>query len=214
VAFDYRYIDSGLKFVMRDGSLMSIEQMAAATEAGTVELTDARYIAIFAEELQNEDSCFAFSIDDMVNRNYVSAQWGLSGTLVTTIPANGNVVGADYYYDGLGACRAIRQWAEDNGKSKQLICDTVLNEDYTIGGEAHEQFIGSIGQWNVLWNNRTLIDEMLLMVRPDTKYLLSTYTTQKWSSAQYNANGAWVWGTSASNIAKGSGCVVVPFFAY
>jgi hypothetical protein len=151
----------------------------------------------------------------MVTRNFPSGAWGLRGTAITTIPLNGNVATAQYYYDGLGACRAVAQWCDDNGHGRgDVLPSASLDETYEIAGTVHAQFLGSIGQLAVLWNNRFEIDDMLTMVRPNATHLLSTFTSNKWSCTQDDAGYAWSWVAAASSNIKYSICAVVPFFAY
>jgi hypothetical protein len=71
-----------------------------------------------------------------------------------------------------------------------------------------------MGQLAVLWNNRFEIDDMLTMVRPNATHLLSTFTSNKWSCSQTDANVAWYWAAAASDNFKSSLYAVVPFFAY
>ena len=194
---------------------MTRVEFAAALDAGTVSMEDATHILVATSELIGADGCFAFNIDAMVTRNFPSGTWGLRGTVITTIPLNGNVATAQYYYDGLGACKAVAQWCDDNGHGRgDVLPSASLNETHEIAGTVHAQFLGSIGPLAVLWNNRFEIDDMLTMVRPNATYLLSTFTGSKWSCTQADASYAWYWAAAAINNLKNSGYAVVPFFAF
>jgi hypothetical protein len=215
VGYELRYYNVGLFYVLSDGREMTRVEFAAALDAGTVSMEDATHILVATSELIGAAGCFAFNIDAMVTRNFPSGAWGLRGTAITTIPLNGNVATAQYYYDGLGACRAVAQWCDDNGHGRgDVLPSASLDETYEIAGTVHAQFLGSMGQLAVLWNNRFEIDDMLTMVRPNATHLLSTFTSNKWSCTQGGADRAWVWAAAASSSIKSDSYAVVPFFAY
>ena len=109
----------------------------------------------------------------------------------------------------------MAQWCDDNNHGRgDVLPSASLDETYEIAGTVHAQFLGSIGQLAVLWNNRFEIDDMLTMVRPNATYLLSTFTGGKWSSTQNGAITAWNWAAAASNGSKDNYYAVVPFFAF
>ena len=201
--------------MLSDGTQVSSEDFSDGLDDETYPENDARYILIATPGLIEAGGSFAFEIDAMANRSYPSKAWGGYNVLITTIPTNGNSAGSQYYLDGLGACRAVKTFAEGRSESLQTYLPSeVLDETYEIAGRLHPKFLGSIGQWNVLWLNRFSVDDMLRLARPSGSYILSTYTTNKWTSTQSNALNAYNWNAAADLFSKCSSYVVVPFFAF
>ena len=85
---------------------------------------------------------------------------------------------------------------------------------YELAGATLQGFLGGIGQWAELWANVSEVDDILTYTRPNGSYLMSTWTTQKWTSTQYTAAISWYWGAAAANYLKNDSYVVLPFFAY
>jgi hypothetical protein len=131
------------------------------------------------------------------------------------IPLNGNNASQDYYYDGRTASALI----QDEGDRRNIntpAVDEALARTFTLGsGGTLKGFLGSVGQWAILWENRFLVDNILTTTRPSAAYNFSTFHTNKWTSTQSGANSAWYWTTSANYGGLKSGSyVVVPFFAF
>lgn len=220
--FIYRVFVSGVFVVDTDGDEYSLEDFEKAVTAGTRTNEDARLIKISTDTLQSQPdgSCtFAVEIDVLRNRSASSKQWSPNTSYTfTSVPANGNSTSARFYYDGQRASALIQQEGDqqqvetpaiDWAMSKTVVLREGMDDEITLHG-----FLGSIGQWAALWAAKDMVDDILLSVRPTGSYLMSTYTTSKWSSTQDSAGSAWEWGSSASNGFKYRGNAVVPFFAY
>jgi len=213
VEYTYKAYDSGLKVVDREGNEYTTEQFAAAIEAGTKAPNDAYLVKVATDALVSGSGCFAVRIDDIVNRGG-GATWSGNNTLFNDIPANGNNSGNALYYNGLRASELIQAEGDTRNISTPAV-DACLSQSITFGSVEHKGFLGAIGQWSVLWANRTAVDAIIALTRPNATNSLSNYTTQKWTSTQYSANYAWRWASSADNYtSKTFSYAVVPFFAY
>jgi hypothetical protein len=146
-----------------------------------------------------------------------NATWNPDNVLFNSIPVNGNSASQPYYYDGMTASGLIQKEGDERGLQTPAV-DKCLAMTQTIGEGENEQtlkgFLGSVGQWNILWANRVEIDNILTSTRPEGTYLLSTLTTYKWTSTQNSASGAWSWTRVADNNGKTNSYTVVPFFAF
>ena len=216
IQLTYREFSTGLWAVDGNGREYTAEQLDRGIDDGTIDPDNILYVKVATDALVSANGCFLVRIGDVTNpsRTATGLTWGAS-TLLEDIPANGNSVGAQYYYDGLGACRAIKAECEERGISNVAV-KNCLAQSITVGEDTLQGFLGSVGQWAVLWANRTAFDELLSIARPGlpAARMLSTFTQNKWTSTQYNAYSAWCWATSASNSNKSNGYAVLPFFAY
>lgn len=213
IQFEYEHYDTGLRIVCTDGVEYTMEDFADAVDAGTRDISEATVILVKTDELITEGGIFGFEIDSMAHRRYGTQQWCTQNTQFNNIPLNGNTPSAQYYYDGLGATRAIVQEGIDRSLSTPA-ATLCLSAKITLGSVEHQGFLGSVGQWTILWENRLAVDAILDLVRPETTYRLSNYTANKWTSTQYYANNAWGWTSSANTNNKNSSYYVVPFFAF
>ena len=213
--FIYKTYNSGLFIVPADGTEYRLDEWEAAVDGGTRQNSEALYIKVATSTLASKGGTFCVEIDTIRERSYgATKQWCTSNVEFKSIPLNGNSSSASYYYDGLTASRLIKAEAVERGLSVPAF-DVALGETRSIGSETAAGFIGSVGQWSQLWGNRSEIDDILLSVRPNGTYLLSTLTTNKWTCTQANADRAYCWGTAAgSGYGKSNSCVVLPFFAY
>ena len=212
--FIYRTYDSGLFVVASDGAEYALNDWETAVAGGTRQNSEAKLIKVATAALIQAGGVFYFDIDDMRNKNYEKKTWESQNILLSSIPQNGNSASSNYYYDGYTASTKIQEECTERG----LQCAATshcLEQQYTgISGATLKGFLGSIGQWQVMWSARIEIDEILQSVRPNGTYLLSGFTDQKWSSTQYSADFAWNWASAADYTSKSRSYFVVPFFAY
>ena len=219
VTFVYRSYESGLTIIASDGAEFTLGEWEAAVEAGTRQNSEAMLIKVSTGQLAAAGGVFCLDIDMVRGRTQGSNRaWASQNVQFNSVPLNGNSTSAAYYYDGLSASRLIQQEGDERSIDT-LAADQCLAMSRTIAAGTESEltlpgFLGSVGQWNELWKNVAEIDDILLSTRPNGTYLMSTWTTSKWTCTQGNANAAYCWGTAASNLTKANSCVVLPFFAY
>ena len=218
VLFIYRNAITGIFVVHENGSEYNILEWEDAVSAGTVTNSQAKLIKVATNQLADNDGIFAVLIDHLRERTYgANAAWNPDNVQFNSIPLNGNSASQPYYYDGMTASVLIQKEGDERGLQTPAV-DKCLAMTQTIGEGENEQtlkgFLGSVGQWNILWGNRVEIDNILTSTRPEGTYLLSTLTTNKWTSTQHSAFNAWHWTTAADVGDKGSSFTVVPFFAF
>lgn len=219
VTYIFRSANTGLFVVASDGDEYTLPEWEDSVEAGTRENSEAKLIKVSTNALVQAGGIFAVSIDHLRSRSYGANQaWSPSGVRFTSIPLNGNSASASYYYDGLTASRLIQQEGDERSIETPA-ADKCLALNFKLADGTEDElvlpgFLGSVGQWNELWLNATEVDDILISTRPSGSYLLSTLTTQKWTSTQASETHAWYWGSVASNRSKGYSDVVLPFFAY
>ena len=219
VTYVYHSLTIGMYVVASDGAEYNLQEWEAAVEGGTRQNSEAMLIKIATSSLISAGGVFAIDIDMVRERTQGSNRaWASPNVQFNSIPLNGNSTSAAYYYDGLSASRLIQQEGDERSIDT-LAADQCLAMSRTIAAGTESEltlpgFLGSVGQWNELWKNVTEIDDILLSTRPNGTYLISTWTTSKWTCTQSNANNAYYWGAAANGYGKSSSYVVLPFFAY
>lgn len=212
----YYVAEPGIKIVTTDGTEYSEEDFAEALENEEVITSDAKLVKVSTAELAANNGIFYLSLDMLATRSgIVKKQWA-SNVRFYDIPLNGNSASANYYYDGRTASGLIQDEG-DRRNITTLAVDEALSSTFTLGERTLYGFLGSVGQWSILWANRYVIDSILSITRPSAAYNFSTYVTDKWTSTQGLAEYAIAWNTAASSsnhFAKSTSNSVVPFFAF
>lgn len=206
IAVMYSSYRSGLYIVDVNGNEFTLAQWQERLDAGSSDNSDARMLLVTTVELSRNGANFMLDLDDLANRNYPSMQWCRDNVQFNSIP------NSDSRWDGLGDSRLVQAEGDERSLPTPAV-DYALGQTRTIAGVEHQGYLGAIRQWYQLWPNATEINSILAVVRP-TGNPFSSYTTNKWSSSQYGADGAWYWAAAASINLKNSSSAVVPFFAY
>ena len=215
ITFVYNGYQSGIFIVDTSGNEYTFLEWQTAVEAGTVQNQNAKLIKVSTAALASNGGVFGIDIDNLRERNYGSnLQWCPNNVLFQSIPENGNSTSANYYYDGYTASVLIQTEGDERTYQTPAV-DACLALSVTVGSQTLPGFLGSVGQWAQLWNNCTEVDDILTYTRPNGTYLLSTFTSNKWTSTQSSANYAAYWTNSANgSLGKSYSVVVVPFFAF
>ena len=211
--FLYRNYVSGLFIVAQDGEEYELDEWEAAVASEERDNSEAKLIKVVTDALVANNGVFGFEIDAMRNRSYRSETWLSQNVALNTIPLNGNSSSELYYYDGYSACEKILEECANRGLQSGAV-ELAHDATYALDGRTLLGFLGSVGQWQVLWSVRNDVDEILQSVRPNGTYLLSNFTGNKWTSTQQAATNAWLWGAAANGSLKYGRGSVVPLFAF
>lgn len=199
---------TGLFIVDSSGHDYRFDDWKTEVEAGRKSNSEAKLIKIASAQLCEQNGVFGISIDDMRDRNFETRSWGPDNYLIS--PPGVNM----YTYNGLTCTELLLDTAAND--NKYLPAATLAySKKITIGNVDLQGFLGSSNQWSILWESKTAIDEILTYTRPEGSYLLSTFTTNKWTSTQSGANNAYYWtDVLNSGTNKTDSYNVVPFFAF
>lgn len=208
----YRYITSALSIIDSDANEYTFDEFQAAVQAEEKTKMDAVAIKVSTNDLIDANGVFLIGVEDFTVGTHPSKAWAASNVLFTSIPQNGNSSSAAYYYDGKTASVNIQEEGDSRTIDTPAV-DEALSRSLTINNVPHPGFLGSTGQWNILWSNRTALDDILDFLRPNTTRL-SQFTQAKWTSTQLNAYNAYRWTGSANDYNKYYSSAVVAFFAY
>lgn len=224
IVFQYRSYNAGLFITTAEGDDYTLEEWQAAVAAGTKTNADALYIHVITADLIGSGGTFLVGIDMIRERTFSTYKWNTQQSQFNTIPLNGNSPNLPYYYDGYGQTIAIKEEAQTRILEVPAF-DYVTSLSITVDNRICPAFIGSYGQWVIFWSCIAEVDDILLSVRPNGTYLLSTFTASKWTSSQtgagqaYSVNGPFQNSSQSSviilpNSWKASSYYVVPFFAF
>jgi len=215
----YRYATSSLMIVTNDDREWVPEDFYTAVSAGTMSYEDAVFVEFSTNALVDKGGVFFVSIDMIANNSYPSNQrWASSNVLFSSIPENGNSSSALYYYDGYTASKMVQNEGDEKSIDTPAV-DTCLSRSIkTNEGLSNEQtyqgFLGSVGQWSVLWSNVLALDDIVMKTRPNYVAIMSAKTGNKWTVTQNGATSSCHWTAAPNGNYKTNSVAVVPFFAF
>lgn len=207
--FNYYLYKTGLYIITDSGNEYSIEEW----REGGYDASTAKLIKLSNEPLSTASNIIYLRISDITNRTYQTEQWCTKNDLFTSIPSNGNDASDPLYYKGKESSNLIINEAEEKGRDVPAFT-YAKSQSIEIGGKTIYGYIGSVGQWLTLWANKDGIDDILQELYGDNTQLFSAFTSNKWTSTQYNSFGAWCFSTSPHGSGKTGSILTVPFFAY
>ncbi len=209
IYFHYYPTTSGVFILDATGAQYTADEWQAAGKTAE----EAVLIKLVTQNLANGNNCFGFS-PAALQAGYPNKQWCTQNVQFNNIPLNGNNVNDALYYSGLKSSKLVREEAKERGLSVPLFTyayeQTVDLADVQLHG-----FILAIGQMIETNVNKTLVDEVVIMLYGSGAKLFSTLFSQaKWTSMQSDATGAWFFSSSpSSNVGKSNSSMALPVFA-
>ena len=207
--FNYYLYKTGLYIITDAGNEYSIEEW----REGGYDASAAKLIKLSNEPLSMASNIIYLRISDITNRTYPTKQWCTENVLFTSISTDGNNASDPLYYKGKESSDLILNEAEEKGRDVPAFT-YAKSQSIEIGGKTIYGYIGSVGQWLTLWANKDGIDDILQELYGDDTQLFSAFTSDKWTSTQSDAYGAWYFATSPIYNNKTFSFLPVPFFAY
>ena len=214
----YSDAEIGAFVVCDNGSEYTIDEF----KKKGIDINSARLIKISTAVLGQQKSVFGIGIDDLRSRNYTNQMWQSDNNNQL------NSVGNGYHYDGYG--NSMKQYEEADARGISVFAiKKCLDSPLTTSFKTYNGFLGSAYQWIGAWNLREVIDKILVYTRPldgdgnfmhrilnvsKKGYDFSSYTGNKWTSDQSNANNAYYFGSGVNYNSKNNGCAAVPFYAF
>ena len=208
IYFHFYPTTSGVFILDATGAQYTADEWQAAGKTAE----EAVLIKLVTQNLANGSNCFGLS-PAALQAGYPSEQWCTQKVLFNNIPLNGNNVNNALYYNGLESSKRVREEAEERGLPVPLFTyayeQTVNLAEVQLHG-----FILTVGQMYEAKANAALVDEVVKMLYGSNAKLFSTLFAQdKWTSIQFNATSAWIFGSSPINYPKSYSVVALPVFA-
>lgn len=206
--FRYYPTTSGVFILDSTGAQYTADEWQAAGKTAE----EAVLIKLVTQNLANGNNCFGFS-PAALQQGYPNKQWCTQNVQFNNIPLNGNNVNDALYYNGLKSSKLVREEAEERGLSVPLFTyayeQTVNLADVQLHG-----FILTIGQMTEANANKTLVDEVVVMLHGSNAKLFSSLFSQgKWTSTQSSAAIAWAFSSSPFINDKSGSFLALPVFA-
>lgn len=151
---------------------------------------DAVLVKITTQNLAEHNSSVGFS-PSALQAGYSRKSWCTQNIPFYNIPLEGNTPNDALYYNGYKVSKLIREEAEERSLtipafSYAYDCTVVIAEEVLHG------YVASIGQMLEMNINKTIVDDVIIALYGVNAKLFSTlFSQRKWTSAQYNASGAW-----------------------
>ncbi len=141
--------------------------------------------------------------------------WCTQQLLFTSIASNGNVSSDANYYNGESSTFLIRQEAQERSLSVPA-ADYAYNQVFCIGGQDLHGFKMSAGQEFIHMANASSIKQILATLYGEdvgNTYYRFVMNNYRWTSSQFGAGYAWMYGSGASYGTKTNSNFVLPVFA-
>lgn len=206
--YEYR---TGVFLVGSDG----VERTADEWDAAGMTETDGVMLKVVTQALKEGGGVIYVKVDDLASQDTTSIpskQWATGAMQTTSIDGIANSTTSANYYNGSASTDIIIAACEAND-CEAPAASFCREQSVTIGSTTMTGYLGSVGQWVILWNNRTAVDELITKLKGSEAKLLSTFTTNKWTSTQYYANDAMQFTASPVNYVKNASFRVVVFYA-
>ena len=159
---------------------------------------------------------FMIRTSDLRNMSKLSKlPWCTQQLLFASIASNGNVSSDANYYNGELSTFLIRQEAQERSLSVPA-ADYAYNQVFCIGGQDLHGFKMSAGQEFIHMANASSIKQILTTLYGEdvgNTYYRFVMNNWRWTSSQYGAGYAWVYGSGANYFSKSNSNFVLPVFA-
>ena len=215
VNFVFRNYESGVFLIDDDNKQWTFSEW----EASGNDNARLAFVAIKTKDTQRYKGDIYVSIDMIANwdknpnKNWASTNW----YLYTSVPANGNATSDTRYYtfayNGLYATQCIIKEAAEKGRTDIAFATYCYGETIEQGGKTWQGYGPTIQQWQLFWQNVSMVLEAVHKKYPDSNVGQSDLSVKKWSITQYSIIAAWDFASSADSSNKSGSFMAVPFFA-
>ena len=212
IVYIYRIFVSGVFIVTGGGDEYTLEQFQQGVEQQQLQKSDALLIKVATQALQDAGGVFCFKIADIAVNTFTKKQWSPNTSyLFRSIPSNGNNVNQPYYYDGKTASALIQEEGDQQYIETPAV-DWAMAQTVEVDGVTYNGFLMSIGQWDVAWGARDVIDDIISYLDQTWRKLDQT-RNGKWSSTQRDTANGMAWTNRDEHGGKNGNSVVLPAFA-
>lgn len=211
---DYRFYQfkAGIFVVDANKNEYYIEDWVAAGRNAD----DAVAIKVADASLSINKGTFCIRTSDIKNvSKLLSMAWCTQNLKFNSIALSGNNVNDANYYNGESSSFLIRQEAQERSLSVPAF-DYAYSQIFNLGGEDLHGFVMSVGQEYVHVANIGIIKQVLETLYGEevaTNYYNFVMKTYRWTSTQFNTEGAWRFSKYLSDVSKTTNNNILPVFA-
>ena len=173
-------------------------------------------IATLATQRYNGD--ILISIDKMADfsKVAVSKKWCDQNVEFKNIPLDGrdtnNSNWSRFAYNGLLATQTIIAEGDERGLTTAA-ADYCYSSTIANGDKLYQGYLPTAYQWELTWQNMDIVIDAINKKYPDLNVNKTTFSGNKWTSTQSNANGSYYFGTAVDSSGKYYSFLAFPFYA-
>ena len=211
--FIYRPYESGIWLIDDNNKQWTYDDW----EASGNDNSKLMFVRIATLETQRYKGDILISIDKIadVYKVSVSKQWCNQNVEFKNIPLNGrdtdNLNWSLYSYNGLLATKTII--AEGDERGLTTAADYCYSSTITNGDVSYQGYLPTVYQWELAWQNIDIVIDAINKKYPDLNVNKTTFSGNKWTSTQYDANYSYSFATAVENHGKFNSYLAIPFYA-
>ena len=211
--FIYRPYESGIWLIDDNNKQWTYDDW----EASGNDNSKLMFVRIATLETQRYKGDILISIDKIADfyKVSVSKQWCNQNVEFKNIPLNGrdtdNLNWSLYAYNGLLATKTII--AEGDERGLTTAADYCYSSTITNGDVSYQGYLPTVYQWELAWQNIDIVIDAINKKYPDLNVNKTTFSGNKWTSTQYDANYSYSFATAVENHGKFNSYLAIPFYA-
>lgn len=212
--FIYRPYESGIWLIDDNNRLWTYDEW----EASGNDNSKLMFVRIATLETQRYKGDILISIDKMADFSKVAItkQWCNQNVEFKNIPINGrdhnNPNWSRFAYNGFLATQTIIAEGDERGLTTAA-ADYCYSSTITNGDKLYQGYLPTVAQWVLTWQNIDIVIDAINKKYPDLNVNKTTFTGDKWTSTQNNANNSNILTAEISIRAKNANSMAIPFYA-
>ena len=212
--FIYRPYESGIWLIDDNNKQWTYDDW----EASGNDNSKLMFVRIATLETQRYKGDILISIDKMADFSKVSInkQWCDQNVEFKNIPLNGrntnNTNWSRFAYNGLLATQTIIAEGDERGLTTAA-ADYCYSSTITNGDNLYQGYLPTAYQWELTWQNMDIVIDAINKKYPDLNVNKTTFSGNKWTSTQSNADSSFYFTTAVASYTKSSSYLAIPFYA-
>ena len=213
--FIYRPYESGIWLIDDNNKQWTYDDW----EASGNDNSKLMFVRIATLATQRYKGDILISIDKMADFSKVAMtkQWCNQNVEFKNIPLNGrdtnNSNWSRFAYNGLLATQTIIAEGDERGLTTAA-ADYCYSSTIANGDKLYQGYLPTAYQWELTWQNMDIVIDAINKKYPDLNVNKTTFSGNKWTSTQVNANGSCYFNTAVGGgSSKGTSCLAFPFYA-
>lgn len=212
--FIYRPYESGIWLIDDNNKQWTYDDW----EASGNDNSKLMFVRIATMATQRYKGDILISIDKMADFSKVAVtkQWCNQNVEFKNIPLNGrdnnNSNWSRFAYNGLLATQTIIAEGDERGLTTAA-ADYCYSSTIANGDKLYQGYLPTAYQWELTWQNMDIVIDAINKKYPDINVNKTTFSGNKWTSTQNDANSSYGFYKAVGNNRKNGSCLAIPFYA-
>ena len=212
--FIYRPYESGIWLIDDNNKQWTYDDW----EASGNDNSKLMFVRIATLETQRYNGDILISIDKMADFSKVAVNkpWCNQNVEFKNIPLDGrntnNSNWSRFAYNGLLATQTIIAEGDERGLTTAA-ADYCYSSTITNGDNLYQGYLPTAYQWELTWQNMDIVIDAISKKYPDLNVNKTTFSGNKWTSTQGNANISYYFTTAVNYFNKNNSYLAFPFYA-